>query len=471
MPHSRLTNSISRCLSRLITALLLTAYMSHFVPLRAQTAVVLAPVPQLQFFTQQGYPLAFGCVFTYQTNSVTPLGTYTDNTGVTLNSNPVILSAGGSANIWLQAGVAYTFRIMSAGGSNCSEGQTLYTVNGIGGGSSYLLTPVAYSPTPSFMVSAQVELFTITLTGNASANPLTFVGVNPPAIIFFQITQDATGGHSWSWPANSTGGCTINPAANSTTVQEFVYNGSVAEATGPCSSGGTVDITNLVVSNSIIDEGTLTVDGLSLLNGGFGCVEGSEPSGIAGDDLFWCSSSNHRFNMINNDASTDTVVGAATTDTFTHKTYDTAGSGNVFKINGNAISAVEGNTAKVQLAGTISGTSVSLCTDANGNDTTSSCPSYLLGSQVETKIISSGICTVANSAYASCGTAFTWPTAFADTNYALTCTTNAATALGLTAVWWESKATTGATVYIQNGDASAANPISVTEIDCIGIHP
>lgn len=40
--------------------------------------------------------------------------------------------------------------------------------------------------------------------------------------------------------------------------------------------------------------------------------------------------------------STDTLVGRATTDTFTNKTFDTAGTGNVFKINGVQITANTG---------------------------------------------------------------------------------------------------------------------------------
>ncbi len=204
---------------------------------RAQTAVVLAPLPQLQFFDQTGTPLAFGCVFTYEVNSTTPLGTYTDYTGVTPNANPVILTAGGSANIWLAAGQAYTFRVASAGGTNCANGSTLYTVNGIGGGSTTLTTVVPYSSTPAFQVAAQNQLFEITLTGNASAQPLTFVGITPPSYITFQITQDSSGGHTWSWPANSVGGCTIGSGANQVTTQQFVYNGTNATAVGPCVTG------------------------------------------------------------------------------------------------------------------------------------------------------------------------------------------------------------------------------------------
>lgn len=64
---------------------------------------------------------------------------------------------------------------------------------------------------------------------------------------------------------------------------------------------------------------------------------------------------------------TDTYVGRATTDTLTNKTYDTAGTGNTFKINGTTITAIGGNTAKVgTVAGVlISGNCVSI--DANLN--------------------------------------------------------------------------------------------------------
>ena len=71
---------------------------------------------------------------------------------------------------------------------------------------------------------------------------------------------------------------------------------------------------------------------------------------------------------------TDTLVGKATTDTLTNKTYDTAGAGNSFSINGTAITAVTG-TGSVVLAtspalttpniGVATGTSLSLTADSN----------------------------------------------------------------------------------------------------------
>lgn len=48
---------------------------------------------------------------------------------------------------------------------------------------------------------------------------------------------------------------------------------------------------------------------------------------------------------------TDTLIGKATTDTLTNKTYDTAGTGNVFRINGTGVTAVTG-TGAVVLANT-----------------------------------------------------------------------------------------------------------------------
>jgi hypothetical protein len=46
-------------------------------------------------------------------------------------------------------------------------------------------------------------------------------------------------------------------------------------------------------------------------------------------------------------AATDTLVGKATTDVFTNKSFDTAGAGNSFKINGTAVTAVTGTGAAV----------------------------------------------------------------------------------------------------------------------------
>jgi len=61
----------------------------------------LSPTPKLQFFGTDGLPLVGGKLYTYQAGTTTPIATYTDYTGVTLNTNPVILDSAGQANVWL----------------------------------------------------------------------------------------------------------------------------------------------------------------------------------------------------------------------------------------------------------------------------------------------------------------------------------------------------------------------------------
>ena len=71
----------------------------------------LTPTPKQQFFDANGNPLVAGKVYTYAGGTTTPIATYTDQTGATANTNPVILDSRGMANIWLQPTVAYKFLV------------------------------------------------------------------------------------------------------------------------------------------------------------------------------------------------------------------------------------------------------------------------------------------------------------------------------------------------------------------------
>ena len=97
----------------------------------AQTPVTLFTSGQFVSYLGNGTPNAFGCVFTYASGTTTPLGTYTDYTGTTLNANPVVLFAGGTANIWLQSGVLYSITVKTSGGVNCVSGSTVYSASGL----------------------------------------------------------------------------------------------------------------------------------------------------------------------------------------------------------------------------------------------------------------------------------------------------------------------------------------------------
>jgi len=62
---------------------------------------VVTPTAKTQFIDAAGAPLAGGKLYTYVAGTTTPQASYTDSTGATLNSNPVILDARGEANVWL----------------------------------------------------------------------------------------------------------------------------------------------------------------------------------------------------------------------------------------------------------------------------------------------------------------------------------------------------------------------------------
>ena len=86
----------------------------------------LAPTPKLQFFDANGAPLAGGLLYTYEAGSTTPLVTYTDSTGVSLNTNPITLDSRGEANVWL-SGAIYKFALYT------SAGVLIWTVDNING--------------------------------------------------------------------------------------------------------------------------------------------------------------------------------------------------------------------------------------------------------------------------------------------------------------------------------------------------
>lgn len=74
---------------------------------------VITPTPKMQFLTAEGTPLVGGKLYTYVAGTTTPQATFTDETGSTANTNPVILDSRGEANVWLGA-ASYKFLLTDA---------------------------------------------------------------------------------------------------------------------------------------------------------------------------------------------------------------------------------------------------------------------------------------------------------------------------------------------------------------------
>lgn len=81
-------------------------------------AVTLSPLAGAgwQFFDNNGVPLAGGLLYSYAAGTSTPQATYTDNTGLISNSNPIVLDAAGRvpSEVWLNSAQSYKFVLQTA---------------------------------------------------------------------------------------------------------------------------------------------------------------------------------------------------------------------------------------------------------------------------------------------------------------------------------------------------------------------
>lgn len=86
----------------------------------------ISPVPKLQFFDSNGDPLAGGKLYTYAAGTLVPLATYTDSSGITQHTNPVILDSRGEVSLWL--GTAFYDFVL-----HTSSDSLVYTSDNISG--------------------------------------------------------------------------------------------------------------------------------------------------------------------------------------------------------------------------------------------------------------------------------------------------------------------------------------------------
>lgn len=142
----------------------------------------LTPTPRMQFFTATGAPLVGGKLYTYAAGTTTPLATYTDSTGATANTNPIILDARGECSLWCGA-AQYKFvlrdsldtLIWTADNINSAISATNITYSGVLTGGSASFTDLAYSGTftGAGAISGGAGTFTsLVISGNGRINSL-----------------------------------------------------------------------------------------------------------------------------------------------------------------------------------------------------------------------------------------------------------------------------------------------------------
>jgi len=153
---------------------------------------VVSPTAKAQFIDAAGVPLNGGLLYTYAAGTTTPQATYTDSTGATANSNPIVLDSRGEANIWLGSST-YKFKLCD------STNTEIWTVDNVSAPTT-ALSPVLSGNVTIDSDSAGTAL-TITQTGSG---PVLRVqdSVDPDATPFI---IDTTGqvGIGTATPANA----------------------------------------------------------------------------------------------------------------------------------------------------------------------------------------------------------------------------------------------------------------------------
>lgn len=152
----------------------------------------ISPDPRLQFFANDGSPLVGGKLYTYAAGTTTPLATYTSITGLTANTNPVILDSRGEASVWFSA-AKYKFVLKDANDVEIWTQDNLWAAANVDGSNATGTWPISISGNAatatianSVVAGAAVTnitgagLYGFTLTGG----PITTSGtltVTPPA--------------------------------------------------------------------------------------------------------------------------------------------------------------------------------------------------------------------------------------------------------------------------------------------------
>lgn len=383
----------------------------------AVSQVQLPPAVKQQYFDANGRPLAGGCVFSYMSGTTTPLATYTDFTGGTPNSNPVILGSDGRPpnDIWL-LGQAYRLKLVSAGGVSCSTGTQIYVEDGI-------------NPSSASLLSSN-NVWTGTNTFNGTSNFNGPVNLN---VGFTSLGPNTLGGGG-SISGTYSGSPTLSGTWN--------FQGATF--------AGEVDAQNVVISGQLFSTNTTMPPFVVMSNQ---LVTNLNANLLEGAD--WPSPG---------------TIGttAPNIGVFTQLQANTS-----FKLNGSStITSVQGTDVKLLSAGTFTGgTGAALCKDSLGGATTIGCVTSGI-SQIEA-VTKSSNCDTGSSTYDSCSDVITWGTAFADSGYIAVCSgVGPSTVSGSSppAGTLNPVSQTASSITVQT-QTQRSEDVTFASINCHGIHP
>lgn len=239
-------------MKKLFLLLLLLAGMSQ-----AQTTVSSFLSPKIQLLDNSGVVCSACLLDTFAAGTVTPLSTYSESTGTTLNANPIVLDSAGRATVYLTS-ASYKFRLRTAGGTtlwtqdNITWSTPLSTFASVTSTGDVTLSQSTAATALANQSSNNLKVCGNYWTGAASATDCWTTqvvlgsGANPSTTLTFSHVG-SSGTASVSWPSMTFSNLTVSGlmTANSESV------------TGNASIGGTLGVTGV----------TTLSDNLSLSSG------------------------------------------------------------------------------------------------------------------------------------------------------------------------------------------------------------
>lgn len=206
---------------------------------------ILLPNAKARFFDTNGVPLVGGKVYTYEAGTSTPKTTYTDYSGLTANTNPVILDSAGEADIWLSNGL-YKITV------NDANGVLQWTTDNVGNIASAATDAAGFGIATNIASAAGVDLGTITshfgnITGATNISSFgSSASINAPIYLI-----KFNGALNLIYSANliTPTGANITTAANDRAWVEYLGSGAwrifaYEKADGTPANYGTVPVAN-----------------------------------------------------------------------------------------------------------------------------------------------------------------------------------------------------------------------------------
>jgi hypothetical protein len=238
-------------------------------PVWAQVTVSPIVQPHVTFVDASGSPCASCELYSYVAGTTTPLATYTDASGTSQNTNPIILSAAGGANIWVGQN-SYKFILKDA------FGVEIWSVDQVkgGGGSGGICGPggaiqIANSAVNSLTCDATITINTTNHTinvGTLPVNHVTIGALGTPTSWTFDTTSPATALASMGALGDGAGTTTPNQLALSTssshviTYSTAIPNGTTATTQSPGDNSTKPATTAYVASPGAINPTSVQID-------------------------------------------------------------------------------------------------------------------------------------------------------------------------------------------------------------------